>query len=56
MKDSDGFFPIPLTSYGSHSDHHSSQKSVAVCYACFHAVLSHFSRAIQGGIKFKCYI
>ena len=47
------FSPIPLTSYGSHSDHHSFQKSVPVCHAYFHAFLSHFSRAIQGGIKVK---
>ena len=53
MQGSDGFFPIFLTSYGSHSDHFSLQKSVPVCHLYFHAFLSHFCRAIQGGIKVK---
>ena len=48
------FSPILLTSYGSHSDHFSFQKSVPVCHAYSHvSVLSHFCLAIQGGIKVK---
>ena len=47
------FFLILLTSYGSHSDHFSFQKSVPVCHAHCHAFLSHFCRAIQEGIKVK---
>ena len=53
MEGSDGFVPILLTSYGSHSDHFSFQKSVSVCHAYFRAFLSHFCCAIQGGIKVK---
>ena len=47
------FFPILLTSYGSHSDHFSFQKSVPVCHAYSHVFLSHFYSAVQGGIKLK---
>ena len=46
-------FHIILTSYDLHSDHSSFQKSVPVCHAYCHAFLSHFCRAIQGGIKAK---
>ena len=45
MEGSDGFFPILSTSYGSHSDHFSFQKSVPVCHEYCHA--------FQGGIKVK---
>ena len=45
MEGSDGFFSILSTSYGSHSDHFSFQKSVPVCHAYCHA--------FQGGIKVK---
>ena len=51
-------FPILLTSYGSHSDHFSFQKSVPVCHACRacisllnHVFLSHFCRAVHRGIN-----